>query len=96
MTDTPKPAAWLFNGPGGAEELHWHHCGEVVEGWTETPLYRADQVAEVVERMEAALRWYGEQARLARLIHSEGDAGRHALQDDGGKRARAALKGEKP
>jgi len=37
------------------------------------------------------LEWYGEQARLARLIHSEGDAGRHALQDDGGKRARAIL-----
>lgn len=38
-----------------------------------------------------ALEWYGEQARLARLIHSEGDAGRHALADDGGKRARQAL-----
>lgn len=36
-----------------------------------------------------ALEWYGEQARLARLIHSEGDAGRNALADDGGKRARA-------
>ena len=41
-----------------------------------------------------ALEWYGEQARLARLIHSEGDAGRRALTDDGGKRARAALTGE--
>lgn len=41
--------------------------------------------------LEEALRWYGEQARLARLIHSEGDAGRHALAADGGKRALAAL-----
>lgn len=38
-----------------------------------------------------ALEWYGEQARLCRLIHQEGDAGRHALNDDGGKRAREAL-----
>lgn len=44
-----------------------------------------------LERAEAALSWYGEQARLCRLVHSEGDAGRHALDDDGGKRARAAL-----
>jgi hypothetical protein len=44
--------------------------------------------------LREALEWYGEQARLARLIHSEGDAGRHALADDGGKRARAALSQE--
>lgn len=44
-----------------------------------------------IERLEAALRWYGEQARLARLIHSEGDAGRNALARDGGEYARAAL-----
>lgn len=41
-----------------------------------------------------ALEWYGEQARLARLIHGEGDKGRNALAADGGKRARAALKGQ--
>lgn len=38
-----------------------------------------------------ALEWYAEQSRLCRLIHSEGDAGRDALQADGGKKARAAL-----
>lgn len=48
------------------------------------------------EAMVAALEWYAEQARLCRLIHSEGDAGRHALADDGGKRARAALSGGAP
>jgi len=37
--------------------------------------------------LREALAWYGEQARLARLIHSEGDAGRNALAADGGKRA---------
>lgn len=55
--------------------------------------------ADLVEAMEAenqrlreALSWYGEQARLARLIHSEGDAGRRNLEADGGSRARAALR----
>ena len=47
-----------------------------------------DRVAE----LDAALSWYGEQARLARLIHTGGDGGRHALAEDGGKKARAALK----
>jgi hypothetical protein len=44
-----------------------------------------------VEELEKALAWYGEQARLCRLIHSEGDAGRNALAADGGARARVAL-----
>ena len=44
-----------------------------------------------VARLREALEWYGENARLARLIHSEGDKGRHAIAEDGGKRARAAL-----
>ena len=44
-----------------------------------------------VARMVGALEWYQEQARLCRLIHKEGDAGRLALSDDGGKRAAAAL-----
>ena len=49
------------------------------------------------ERLREVLAWYGEQARLARLIHREGDPGRHALSADGGARARAALaeQGEK-
>ena len=51
------------------------------------PFVRLADVRELVE----ALDWYREQARLARLIHSEGDKGRHALQGDGGKRAAAAL-----
>jgi cell division protein FtsB len=46
------------------------------------------------ETLERALVWYGENARLARIFHSEGDAGRTALADDGGKRARAALEGK--
>ena len=38
-----------------------------------------------------ALEWYGENARLAKLIHTEGDVGRHAIAQDGGERARAAI-----
>lgn len=49
------------------------------------------EAAKRIEELEAALAWYGEQARLARLIHSEGDTGRRALADDGGKRARDVL-----
>lgn len=58
-----------------------------------TPYVRADLSTspEVVKELVEALRWYGEQARLARLIHSEGDAGRHAIDADGGKRARAVI-----
>lgn len=48
-------------------------------------------LGQEVGRLREALAWYGEQARLARLIHSEGDPGRHALSNDGGARARAAL-----
>ena len=43
------------------------------------------------KRLREALEWYAEQARLCRLNHSEGDKGRFALSNDGGKRARAAL-----
>jgi hypothetical protein len=46
--------------------------------------------------LREALEWYGEQARLARLVHSEGDTGRHNLADDGGKRARATLTATEP
>jgi len=49
------------------------------------------KLTATVERMRGALEWYGEQSRLARLIHSEGDAGRYAIAADGGKRARAAI-----
>ena len=61
----------------------------------------ADRVIDALEERSAPdthvrllreeLEWYGEQARLARLSHSGGDAGRHALAADGGKRARAAI-----
>jgi len=44
-----------------------------------------------IAELEAEITWYVEQTRLCRLIHSGGDAGRHALQEDGGERARAAL-----
>lgn len=46
------------------------------------------------EKLERVLTWYGENARLCRLIHSEGDLGRNNLAADGGERARAALEGK--
>lgn len=56
-----------------------------------------NEAADIIDECAAALEWYGEQARLARLIHSEGDAGRHALAADGGTKAQeilAAIRGE--
>lgn len=44
-----------------------------------------------IAEAEEVIAWYGEQARLARLIHSEGDDGRAALSADGGNRARTFL-----
>jgi signal transduction histidine kinase len=63
------------------------------DAWAEARkfLARAKAAEARVKALEEALVWYGEQARLARLIHSEGDKGRHALADDGGRRARATL-----
>lgn len=57
--------------------------------YTRTDIHQAalDRIAE----LEGELGWYGEQALLARLIHSEGDIGRHSLAEDGGKRARDVL-----
>lgn len=55
----------------------------------------ADALAKIKaenQRLRETLTWYGEQARLARLIHSEGDAGRRNLEADGGTRARAAMR----
>lgn len=50
-----------------------------------------DEIKAQLAEARELLRWYGKQARLCRLIHSEGDAGRAALSEDGGKNARAFL-----
>lgn len=73
-----------------ADELHTIvSCA--LENEAERAAISTTSEAPEAGRLREALEWYGEQARLARLIHSEGDAGRHALADDGGKRAREAL-----
>lgn len=51
----------------------------------------AARLALEAVNMARALLWYGEQARLARLIHSGGDVGRQALAEDGGRNAREVL-----
>jgi hypothetical protein len=50
-----------------------------------------DEALSHIKVLEKALDWYGENARLARLIHAEGDLGRYNLAHDGGDRARQAL-----
>jgi len=52
---------------------------------------RANLAEAQNQQMRTALEWYGENARLCRLIHSEGEKGRNALAEDGGARARASL-----
>jgi hypothetical protein len=44
-----------------------------------------------IERLRVALEWYAEQAAGCRKLGYIGDPFRHALDADGGKRARAAL-----
>lgn len=60
-----------------------------------TPSPQKAPPADVVRELVETLQWYQEQARLCRLIHSEGDEGRNALANDGGNRAKAALKSAK-
>lgn len=48
-------------------------------------------MTDIVSRLRAALEFYEEHGAGCRLIHSEGDPHRHALQADGGKIARDAL-----
>jgi hypothetical protein len=66
---------------------------KIVENFDLARAYQLQQGE--IERLREALKWYGEQARLARLIHSEGDAGRNALAADGGEKARASLAGKR-
>ena len=55
-------------------------------------LARAEAAEAKLAAVVDALEWYGEQARLCRLIHSEGDSGRNALSKDGGEKARDAIR----
>ena len=52
---------------------------------------RADLSDALLREAMEVLDWYAENSRLARLIHSEGDKGRNAIAQDGGKQARATL-----
>lgn len=63
-------------------------------GATADVIDRATEAERKLAEAVGVVEWYGENARLARLIHSEGDAGRNALADDGGKRARTFLSKE--
>ena len=62
---------------------------EDVYGWIS--LQRNDTKDKRIAELEAALSWYAEQAEGCRKIGSAGDPARHALDHDGGAKARAAL-----
>ena len=61
--------------------------GAMLDDWRDRDERQRNRIAE----LEDVVRWYGEQARLCRLIHSEGTAGRVALSADGGERAASVL-----
>ena len=64
------------------------------EGYAEAKAHYEGRISKLEAdnaKLREALTWYSEQSRLARLIHSEGDDGRKALADDGGRLASAAL-----
>lgn len=86
----PEPQ-WLLSAldtdKGAARDFALADFGANDDTWRT----RAMAAEAEVGRLRGALEWYGEQARLCRLAHSGGDAGRHALQADGGKRARSVL-----
>lgn len=74
---------------------------ELEADWRETIRANAEEVLNLTAELNAlrsavrelreVVEWYGENARLCRIIHSEGDKGRNALDADGGSRARAVL-----
>lgn len=76
-----KPLKWTKQAPPAYDNERggWWAAGH--GGW-----YHVER-----DGLRAALDWYGEQARLAKLIHAEGDEGRRNLAADGGNRASAAL-----
>ncbi len=83
------------NGPDGPRDgITIHHISTLSEPVAPDPSPEVLALRAERDRLREVLEWYGEQARLCRLIHGEGDAGRQALSNDGGQRARAAL-GEK-
>lgn len=92
-----EPVAWILPGDDTAHDDGSIDALIFSQGEFTRPLYAASpDVSALQERvrvLEEALGWYGEQARLCRLITREGDVGRHALDADGGKRAREALGG---
>ena len=104
MTNTPdtSPEAdllappWLFEHV--AECIRKGHATESMagnvdclrSGFAALSAERDALKAELAEAVEV-VKWYGDRAKEARLIHSGGDAARHELQADGGKFARAFI-----
>jgi hypothetical protein len=92
LTPEQQQAALEYRGPEniGGQTMTRTFTDEELDALARIEQALTEARAEI-ERLRGALEWYGEQTRLCRIIHSEGDKGRNALSDDGGKRARAAL-----
>lgn len=96
---TPNPAwtpgpwemrdSFLFSKRTGQAIAELVYDEDVAQGYEEYSSNAA--LIQSAPEMAEALAWYGEQARLARLVHSGGDEGRNAIASDGGNKARALL-----
>lgn len=100
VTQADRKAAWPYANfghlPDRQERERWFSgyydnspVGRPIQAFAR---HRQSAIGELCE----GLAWYGEQARLARLNHSEGDAGRAALSEDGGAKAEALLSKHSP
>lgn len=65
-------------------------CGKPACEHSQSPQAGAEPTS-AIELMRAALQWYAEKVADCRKISGPGDDARHALDRDGGNRARAAL-----
>ena len=89
-THPAQDAAATLRALSAALEAEKNHklaiAGDKIDAVSELRQVKA-RLNEAVE----VIKWYGDRAKDARLIHSGGDAARHELQADGGKFARAFL-----
>ncbi len=67
------------------------HIQQIPKQRLQVPSVGAERPAVESLRLHDPLEWYGENARLAPRIHSEGDPGRQEIANIGGALARTVL-----
>ena len=100
MSDQERPME-----PSDAERAEWPQATTAYVEWLETAVEELDflrheggpdsvsALEDENKRLRAQLEWYGDKALLSKSEGTLQDSGISALRDDGGQRARQALKG---